>query len=70
MTQRNNTICHLQERLQTFGCNQVQLSMITGLPQCNISLYMKGKRIPSVTVAIRIAEALNCTVQDIWEVIA
>ena len=53
----------LLEKLKEQGMTQADLRKRTGLTTSMISYYCTGKRFPSVTAAIKIAKALNTTVE-------
>lgn len=44
---------------------QVELSAIVGISQSALSMYETGQRKPSIDIAVRIAQALGCTVDDL-----
>lgn len=50
----------LYRRMMRFGILQSDLSKTTGIPQSQLSNYVNGKRMPSFSNLIKIAEALNC----------
>lgn len=44
---------------------QKQLADLAGINQTDVSRYENGERIPTLSVAIKIAKALNCTVDEL-----
>ena len=52
----------LNEKMAEKGITQADLCRLTGLASSMISHYCAGQRIPSIPVAIKIAEALDVTV--------
>ena len=55
----------LRKKMAMKGITQVRLSELTGISQQLLSLYTKGKTLPSVQKASALAKALNCSVNDI-----
>ncbi|WP_230496319.1 helix-turn-helix transcriptional regulator [Pseudoneobacillus rhizosphaerae] len=49
-----------QDRSQKWLADEIEVSMAT------ISQIKKGKRLPTLPVALRIAKALNKNVEEIW----
>lgn len=50
------------------GMTQLQLSLISGVPQQTISAIESGERKnPGILTMLKIAKALECTVDDLWE---
>jgi putative molybdopterin biosynthesis protein len=48
------------------GLSQEELSVLTGIPRTTISAIESGRAIPSVDYAIRLARALDCTVEELF----
>lgn len=46
---------------------QRDLAAATGIAQSKLSAYERRKRMPSVLTALRLAAALGCQVEDIFE---
>ena len=46
------------------GFSHEQLAVKAGLDRSTISLYESGKRVPTITSAFRIAQALNIPLSD------
>lgn len=51
-------------RLQR-GLTQVDLESLTGIAQSRISLYESGSVVPSIDVLIMVADALQCSLDDL-----
>lgn len=49
------------------GINRQQLSFRTGIGIQHLSRYSTGSMIPTITVAIRIANALDCKPRDLFD---
>ena len=49
------------------GITQVELAKKVEVTQAAISRYEDGSALPSLDVAIRIAEALHCSMDDLLE---
>jgi putative transcriptional regulator len=58
----------LREIMKEQGRTQKWLSQTVGVSETTISSYMKNKSIPTLPVALRIANALGKSVEDIWAV--
>ena len=62
---------NLKEIRNKRGLTQIQVCDKCGIKRAAISHYRyieHGQKTPSVVKAIQIARALNCSVEDIWEV--
>ena len=55
----------LNEKLSEKRLSQADLCRLTGLASSMISHYCNGQRIPSVPTAVKIAEALDTTIEDL-----
>lgn len=55
----------LSERLHELGMSQRELARLTGINHVSISRYASGTRSPNVYYAALIAQALNCTVDEL-----
>ena len=55
----------LNEKLSEKKLSQADLCRLTGLASSMISHYCNGQRIPSVPTAIKIAEALDTTIEEL-----
>ena len=57
----------IKEFLEYRHMSQKELSDKTGLTEVSISRYVAGSRIPNVSIAMRIAAALNTSIESIWQ---
>ena len=55
----------LRKKMAMRGLTQATLGEMTGIGQPLLSLYTKGKTLPSVQKASALAKALNCSVNDL-----
>lgn len=55
----------LKERLCQKGISQKQFSIMTGISKSGISQYISGKNIPRHNVQLKIAKALDCSIDDL-----
>ena len=55
----------LQIKMAECNFSNAELSRAVGITEAYISQIVNGLRIPSVEVAKRIAEALNCKIDDL-----
>lgn len=58
---------NLQERLYDKNMTQSELSKITHISQPMISNYINREKTPTLSAALRIADALDCSVYDLVE---
>lgn len=54
----------LQRRMRKRGVLQRELSEMTGISTVTLSSYMQGKSLPNVLNLKRLADALDCTMDD------
>ena len=59
---RVNAIRMLRERKKL---TQAELAAKIGVMQSTVARYESGERLPSVFVALKIAEILDCTIDDL-----
>lgn len=59
---------NLRSYRKAAGLTQFQLAQRCGTTYVSINRYEAGVRIPKIIVARKIAQALNCQVEDIWPV--
>ena len=59
--------CLLLKLLRCRGMTQADLSAITGIAASTISQYINNERIMELRNAKRIAIALNCHIDDLYE---
>ena len=55
----------LKEHMKKKGISQTQLALMIGKGKSSISQYLSGKNIPHKAVQAKIAEVLDCTVDDL-----
>jgi transcriptional regulator with XRE-family HTH domain len=55
----------LQQALSRSGMTQKELAAKAGVTEAAISHYLKGDRLPRFAVAVKLAEALNVTVEEL-----
>ena len=58
--------CCLRERRMERHLTQKELAELSGIPQPRLSRYENNRETPSLEIALKIARALNCPVEDIW----
>lgn len=58
--------CNICEILNKKGITQRELAEKIGVNEVSISRYVNGERIPKVTTGIQIAQALGCSVEDLY----
>ena len=56
----------LKEKRQSLGLTQLQVAQMVGLSETAYQRYEYGKNEPSVGTAIKIAHALNATVEELF----
>lgn len=56
----------LKELREKTGMSQAELSAVVGLKQSTISQYENGSRIPPMTKAKKLADALGITLDDFF----
>lgn len=56
----------IKERREYFGLSQRELARRVGVGKTTISEIEGGDRLPNVETAIRIARALETTVEQLW----
>lgn len=59
--------CLIGELLDKRGWSQRELARISSVPKTNISDYIKGKYKISIVHAKNVADALDCTIEDLYE---
>ena len=55
----------IREMRQKRGMTLEELSKASGVPRVSINRYELGTRIPNVTVASKIAKALDCSIEEL-----
>lgn len=58
---------NLKRELKENGITARDLSYETGISESTIHYYIRGERMPSVSNAIKIMQALNCTFEDLFD---
>lgn len=58
--------CKLKEILDERGMKQKFLAEKAGVTPGTMSMIVRGKTMPTLDVAFRIAEALELYIEDIW----
>lgn len=58
----------IQKRRKARKMKQIELSKLTGIKCSTLSQYETGKRKPTFETLKKIAQYLNCTVDDLIEV--
>lgn len=58
--------CKLANILLEQDRSQKWLAEATGISMTTISQIKKGKRLPTLEVAFKIAKALNVTIEQLW----
>lgn len=56
----------LEQLRKDKGLSQAELAKELGVDQSTVCLWEKEKTFPRVEVAIRLAEALGCTLEEIY----
>lgn len=59
--------CNLQKLLAYKGVSQKRLSEVAGVSVQTIHTWIKGKNVPALDSAYKVAEFLGCSVYDIWK---
>ena len=57
----------LKEYRARIGVNQQQMGKLAGVSRQTISQIERGDYSPSVTLALKLAKACDCNVEDIFE---
>ena len=58
---------NIQKMLPFSGMNQQELADKVGISRVMMSNYVRGKSVPSVIIARKIARALGCTVNELFD---
>lgn len=65
-TYNNENFCkQLSNKLKERKMTQKQLSELTGISDTTVAFYVSGKRSPNLHIAYKIANALECTVDEL-----
>lgn len=57
----------IEEKRQLKGLNRYELANLVGISFMSYYRYEKGYRVPDARTAIRIAKALDTTVEELWD---
>ncbi|MCI5650152.1 MAG: helix-turn-helix transcriptional regulator [Fusicatenibacter sp.] len=57
---------NLKEHRARIGVNQAELGKMAGVSRQTISLIERGDYSPSVTLALKLAKILGCSVEEIF----
>lgn len=57
----------IKDKRIAVGMSQEALAQASGVSRVAIARYETGERVPSITIAARIAKALGCKVDDLIE---
>jgi len=63
---REDVICRVREHRTEHGMTQEQLARMVGVSRQSIISIEKGQYIPSLPLALRLANAFNCRVEDLF----
>lgn len=66
MSKKNPSPHPVAERRKSHGWSQDQLAAISGTPRSSISAIEAGRLTPSVTAALAVAKALDCSVEELF----
>ncbi len=58
---------NVAERRKELGITQMELSEAARIGRSTLSDIEQGRHIPGVDIALRLARALRCSVEDIFE---
>lgn len=61
-----STLCRLQALREDRGWSQAELARRCGLTRQNVSVIESGTSVPSVLTALKLAEVLECTVEELF----
>lgn len=61
-------VSKLREVRKGKGMTQKALSEVSGIPREQINRYERGNVVPTLTSAVKLAEALGCSVDDLIDV--
>lgn len=56
---------NIKRRMEETGVSQVKLSEVLGCSQPYVSAIVNGEKIPALFAAVKIADTLGCTVDDL-----
>jgi len=61
-------VCHLREKRQALGLSQQQLAALTGITRQAVSAVESNQYSPATSVALQLARALRCRVEDLFSI--
>lgn len=67
MTKMTVGKCLLESILEKSQLTQIDISRMTGITKQEINSYVRNRRTMSLATAKTIANALNCTIDDLYE---
>lgn len=57
----------IKTKREAAGLSQEELARVSAVSRVSIARYESGKREPTLTIAAKLAAALNCSVDDLVE---
>ena len=57
----------IKTKREAAGLSQEELARVSDVSRVSIARYESGKREPTLTIAAKLAAALNCSVDDLVE---
>lgn len=57
----------IKNKREAAGLSQEELARVSAVSRVSIARYESGKREPTLTIAAKLAAALNCSVDDLVE---
>ena len=58
--------CYLRERRMERYLTQTELAELSGIGRSHLSRIEKGRVVPTLELAFRLAKTLDCTIEDIF----
>lgn len=58
--------CNIDKFLKKAGLTQRELAERVGTTEVSMSRYVRGDRVPKAPICIKIANVLNCNVEDLY----
>ena len=56
----------IKEKLSALGMTQHDLARAVGVHESYLNKVLNGRMMPKIEMALRIANALGCTVEELW----
>ena len=66
--ERNMIKCNIVKFLKKAGLTQRELAERVGTTEASMSRYVRGDRVPKASICIKIANVLNCNVEDLYSI--